>query len=75
MADAPGLAEVSPTFLTQLEARPDFERPLTEGGVRFDLNSEYEPAGDQPQAITATLPYIEEQRLVTEQRTHTLRPS
>ena len=51
MADAPGLAEVSPAFLTQLEARPDFERPLTEGGVRFDLNSEYEPAGDQPQAI------------------------
>jgi len=51
MANAPGLAEVSPAFLTQLEARPDFERPLTEGGVRFDLKSEYKPAGDQPKAI------------------------
>ncbi len=51
MTDAPGLAEVSPAFLTQLEARPAFERPLTEGGVRFDLKSEYQPAGDQPQAI------------------------
>jgi excinuclease ABC subunit B len=28
-----------------------FARPLTEGGVRLDLQSTYQPAGDQPEAI------------------------
>jgi len=27
------------------------ERPLSEGGIPFALNSDFEPAGDQPQAI------------------------
>ena len=51
MIDAPGLSEPSPTYFSQLEERSVFERPLTEGGVRFDLKSDYKPAGDQPQAI------------------------
>jgi len=38
------------------DTRPVFmrkaERPLTEAGVPFALESEFEPAGDQPEAIT-----------------------
>ena len=30
---------------------PKLERPLTEGGKAFDLQSEFSPAGDQPTAI------------------------
>ena len=52
MADASEFAEISPALLTQLERRPAFRRPLTEGGVRYDLHSDYEPAGDQPEAIS-----------------------
>jgi len=35
--------------------RPEagFERPLYEGGKRFNLKSDFQPAGDQPQAIAA----------------------
>ncbi len=35
--------------------RPEagFERPLSEGGKRFNLKSDFQPAGDQPQAIAA----------------------
>jgi len=36
-----------------IAASPDNqpERPLSEGGVAFELTSDYRPAGDQPQAI------------------------
>lgn len=41
------------TAQIETEWRPaeKFDRPLTEGGVKFDLVSNYKPAGDQPQAI------------------------
>ena len=29
------------------------ERPRPEGGIAFELTSEFRPAGDQPQAISA----------------------
>ena len=45
-----GLAEpdTSPTFVPHRPQRPD--KP--DGGKRFVVRSEYEPAGDQPQAIS-----------------------
>ena len=52
MVNASEFAEISPAHLIQLERRPAFKRPLTEGGVRFNLHSDYEPAGDQPEAIS-----------------------
>src|ERR687889_335110 len=39
--------EAAPTFVPHRPARPD----KAEGGKRFLLKSDYEPAGDQPQAI------------------------
>src|SRR5246127_1618885 len=39
--------ETAETFVPHKPARPD----KAEGGRRFELVSEYEPAGDQPQAI------------------------
>ena len=40
-------------FVDMNEVAPilSFERPLSEGGHRFELVSDLEPAGDQPQAI------------------------
>ncbi len=40
-------------FVDMNEVAPilSFERPLSEGGRRFELVSDLEPAGDQPQAI------------------------
>ena len=41
----------SPTIL---KAREYYERPAkTEGGIKFKIESEFEPAGDQPKAIEA----------------------
>jgi excinuclease ABC subunit B len=39
--------ETAETFVPHKPARPD----KAEGGKRFELVSEYAPAGDQPQAI------------------------
>ncbi len=37
-----------------------YERPLTEGGRRFEIASDFEPSGDQPEAITALVEAINE---------------
>ncbi|MTI10281.1 excinuclease ABC subunit UvrB [Curvivirga aplysinae] len=34
-------------------------RPLSEGGIAFDLQSEYDPAGDQPKAIAELVEGVE----------------
>ena len=39
--------ETAPTYVPHRPARPD----KAEGGQKFKIVSEYEPAGDQPQAI------------------------
>ncbi len=47
--DAVSLKPAEPTgFILDT---PKYERPLTEGGKRFGLESEFGPAGDQPNAI------------------------
>ncbi len=61
-ASTPGVAEVSPAFVmdapiapliapTWAPHRPDRVWEKLEGGRRFELVSDYEPAGDQPTAI------------------------
>ena len=51
MSQAPGHDKASLAFLRKWEPAKRDDRPLTEGGKKFDLVSEYQPAGDQPQAI------------------------
>ncbi|MDG1996000.1 MAG: DEAD/DEAH box helicase family protein, partial [Emcibacteraceae bacterium] len=47
----PGYDETSPTILKQREF---YDRPQkTEGGIKFDLVSEFTPSGDQPKAIAS----------------------
>ncbi|MCK9993694.1 MAG: hypothetical protein Dbin4_02214, partial [Alphaproteobacteria bacterium] len=43
-------------FVPHRPARPD----KSEGGVRFKLVSEFQPAGDQPQAIAALVAGVNE---------------
>ncbi|MBT5497627.1 MAG: excinuclease ABC subunit UvrB [Alphaproteobacteria bacterium] len=47
----PGFDEASIAFLHNWEPSKRHDRPLTEGGQKFELTSDFEPAGDQPQAI------------------------
>jgi excinuclease ABC subunit B len=47
LATHPLVAGDMPTFMPHRPARPE----KSEGGIRFALTSEYEPKGDQPQAI------------------------
>jgi excinuclease ABC subunit B len=50
--DTPGLSDAGAgTLIAPWAPSRRYERPRSEGGVAFDLVSEYEPAGDQPQAI------------------------
>ena len=60
MSDTPGLSDAGAHGLLMpwLPAKR-YERPRTEGGVPFELVSEYEPAGDQPQAIAELLEGLE----------------
>ncbi len=51
MTDTPGLSDASLAFLAEWRPARRYERPLSEGGARFELVSEFTPAGDQPQAI------------------------
>ncbi len=48
----PGLSDASaaPLLMPWLPAKR-YERPLSEGGVPFEIVSDYTPAGDQPEAI------------------------
>ena len=48
--------DTSGTFTPHRPPRPD----KSMGGRRFELVSEYEPAGDQPQAIAALIAGIED---------------
>ena len=59
MSQAPGLDEASLAFLHKWEPAKRDDRPLTEGGKKFDLVSEYQPAGDQPQAIAELIEGID----------------
>jgi excinuclease ABC subunit B len=48
----PGLSDAGAgTLIAPWSPERRYERPRSEGGVPFRLESEYEPAGDQPQAI------------------------
>ncbi len=46
-------ATATATVSTLPKPDPEFERPLSEGGVPFVIKSDFVPAGDQPQAIEA----------------------
>ena len=59
MSQAPGLDKASLAFLHKWEPAKRDDRPLTEGGKKFDLVSEYQPAGDQPQAIAELIEGID----------------
>ena len=59
MKQALGLDEASVAFLQNWEPAKRDQRPLTEGGQKFELVSEFEPAGDQPQAIAELIEGIE----------------
>jgi excinuclease ABC subunit B len=50
VTDAPGLSDAAPLLRPWLPSKR-YDRPLSEGGIAFKLVSEYEPAGDQPNAI------------------------
>ena len=57
-APAPGVADVSGAFAHDFDASPMLWTPhrparpeKSEGGRRFELVSDYQPAGDQPAAI------------------------
>ena len=47
MANHPIVSGVMPMFTPHRPARPE----KSEGGIRFDLVSDFEPKGDQPTAI------------------------
>ena len=55
----PGLDEASLAFLHNWEPSKRHDRPLTEGGQKFELTSDFEPAGDQPQAIAELIEGLE----------------
>ena len=59
MKQALGLDEASVAFLQNWEPAKRDQRPLTEGGQKFELVSEFDPAGDQPQAIAELIEGIE----------------
>ena len=59
MSQPPGLMEASPAFLQQWKPAERKERPLSEGGRKFKLVSDFEPAGDQPEAIAELVEGIE----------------
>ena len=51
-SDTPGLSDAgAATLIAPWSPSKRYERPRSEGGVAFDLVSDYEPAGDQPTAI------------------------
>jgi excinuclease ABC subunit B len=51
-SDTPGLSDVgAATLIAPWAPSKRYERPRSEGGVAFGLTSDYEPAGDQPEAI------------------------
>ena len=61
MSETPGLSDAgAATLLAPWDPSKRFDRPLSEGGVPFDLNSEFEPAGDQPQAIAELIEGVED---------------
>lgn len=55
----PGLDEATLGFLQNWEPSKRHDRPLTEGGKLFELVSDYQPAGDQPQAIAELIEGLE----------------
>jgi excinuclease ABC subunit B len=55
----PGFDEASIAFLHNWEPSKRHDRPLTEGGQKFKLTSDFEPAGDQPEAITELIEGLE----------------
>ncbi|HAT34366.1 MAG TPA: excinuclease ABC subunit UvrB, partial [Rhodospirillaceae bacterium] len=59
MTENPGLSDSQAQFLTPWTPEKRYDRPLSEGGIAFDLTSEYEPAGDQPQAIAELVHGVE----------------
>jgi excinuclease ABC subunit B len=59
MTESPGLSDSQTPFLTPWAPEKRYERPLTEGGIPFKLVSDYEPAGDQPQAIAGLVHGLE----------------
>ena len=59
MTEKPDLSDAQAPFLSPWTPEKRYERPLSEGGIPFKLASEYEPAGDQPQAIAQLVQGIE----------------
>ena len=55
----PGFDEASIAFLHNWEPSKRHDRPLTEGGQKFELTSDFEPAGDQPEAIAELIEGLE----------------
>ncbi len=55
----PGLDEATFGFLQNWVPSKRHDRPLTEGGQKFELVSDYQPAGDQPQAIAELIEGLE----------------
>src|SRR5215475_3379657 len=55
LANHPLVCGSMPTFMPHRPPRPE----KSEGGVAFDLIAEYEPRGDQPQAITELVAGVE----------------
>ncbi|MEM9682198.1 MAG: DEAD/DEAH box helicase family protein, partial [Pseudomonadota bacterium] len=53
MSETPGLSDAGArTLIAPWSPSKRYERPRSEGGVPFEIVSEFEPAGDQPEAIT-----------------------
>jgi excinuclease ABC subunit B len=55
----PGFDEASIAFLHNWEPSKRHDRPLTEGGQKFELTSNFKPAGDQPEAIAELIEGLE----------------
>ncbi|MZR32433.1 excinuclease ABC subunit UvrB [Sneathiella litorea] len=51
-----GLEDASPAFIPHRPTRPE----KSEGGIAFEVVSEYEPAGDQPEAISSLVSGIKQ---------------
>ena len=56
---SPGFDEASIAFLHNWEPSKRHDRPLTEGGQKFELTSDFKPAGDQPEAIAELIEGLE----------------